>query len=106
AFESEADALECAVSIQRSLSEHRRRAGFAPQVRIGLHADEATRRDERNYAGKGVHVAARIGALAGGGEIVASHATVAAAEPAIPTGAPRSERLKGVAEPVEVVTVD
>ena len=106
AFEDEANALDCAVAVQRTLSEHRRRAGFAPQVRIGLHADEVTRRDERNFAGKGIHVAARIGALAGGGEILASRTTVAAAEPAIPTSDPRSETLKGVAEPVEVVTVD
>ena len=32
----------CAVAIQRRLAEHRRTAGFAPKVRIGVHASGAT----------------------------------------------------------------
>src|SRR5207342_2253348 len=38
-----ASAVSCAREIQRRLAEHRRDHGFAPQVRIGLHAAEATR---------------------------------------------------------------
>jgi len=34
-------AAQCAASVQRGLTAHRRSAGFAPQVRIGIHADEA-----------------------------------------------------------------
>ena len=41
-FDSPDDALACAVAIQRRLAEHRRSAGFAPKVRIGLHASGAT----------------------------------------------------------------
>ena len=43
AFESPDDALACAAVIQRGLADHRANAGFAPQVRIGLHA---LRRDD------------------------------------------------------------
>ena len=71
AFDQAADAIECAVDIQRRLTRHRRDHGFAPSVRIGLHTSEATP-DGRNYSGRGVHVAARIGAAASGQEILVS----------------------------------
>ncbi|MEE8336824.1 MAG: hypothetical protein V3R95_02055 [Dehalococcoidia bacterium] len=35
AFEDSVTAVQCAVDIQRTLAEHRRTHGFAPQVRIG-----------------------------------------------------------------------
>ena len=43
AFPDARTALACAIAIQRTLAEHRRAHGFAPQVRIGVHAAEATR---------------------------------------------------------------
>ena len=43
AFADARSALGCAAAIQRALAEHRRDHGFAPQVRIGIHAAEATR---------------------------------------------------------------
>src|SRR2546428_12858276 len=71
AFAGIVAAMECAVDIQRTLAEHRRTHGFAPQVRIGLHAASALRRG-RGFAGKGVHMAARIIDLAGTDEILVS----------------------------------
>jgi len=62
-FDSPDDALACAIAIQRNLAEHRRLNGFAPKVRIGVHASGATQVG-RNFSGKGVHEAARIAALA------------------------------------------
>jgi SARP family transcriptional regulator, regulator of embCAB operon len=104
-FRSPAAAIECAIAIQRRLVEQRKTHGFAPKVRIGVHGTEASRRGA-NYRGKGVHEAARIGALAGGGEIVASRATALAAKCRVPYSGPRVVNLKGVADPVEVVSVD
>lgn len=104
AFPDARTALECAVSIQRKLAEHRRDHGFAPQVRIGVHAAEATRA-RGDYEGAGVHAAARIGALAEGGEILASVETVEDAGSVV-TGEPREVSLKGLATPVRVVAVD
>jgi len=98
-------ALECAIATQRTLDQHRREHGFAPQVRIGLHEAEVTER-EGDYGGKGVHVAARIAAVAGGGEIAASRETAEAGGEDISVSAPRPLELKGVAAPVDVVTVD
>ena len=103
-FESAAQALACAVEIQRTLSEHRRAHGFSPTLRVGLHSSSAKRRGA-DYHGKGVHAAARIGALARGGEIVASVETVAQAATALPTSEPRAVKLKGIAAPVEVASL-
>ena len=78
AFDEPRTAIECAVEIQRTLVAHRRQHGFAPWMRIGLHTDLATYKS-RDYQGKGVHAAARIAAIAGRDEILASRATLDAA---------------------------
>lgn len=103
AFADPRSAVDCAHEIQRRLADHRREHGFAPQVRIGVHAAEASR-DSGTYTGMGVHVAARIGALADGGEIVASATTVEGLE-GLEIDGPREVPLKGVSEPVEVVSI-
>ena len=104
AFAAARAALDCSVAIQRALFEHRRQHGFAPQVRIGLHAAESQRHGGV-YRGKGVHVAARIAALATAGEILASQDTAAGAPPTVTLSTPRVVTLKGVSEPLAVVTV-
>jgi class 3 adenylate cyclase len=103
AFAGSAEALGCAQAIQQTLAEHRRAHGFAPQVRIGVHAAEANR-DGAGYRGKGVHEAARIGALAQAGEILASRPTLESA--GIEGSEARPVELKGIAEPVEVARLD
>jgi class 3 adenylate cyclase/Tfp pilus assembly protein PilF len=106
AFERAIDGLECAVDIQRTLTRHRREHGFSPTVRIGLHTAEASRKG-RDYQGRGVHVAARIGGAAGSAEILVSVATVAeAGSTRFGLSEPRELTLKGVDEPVEVRSVD
>ena len=105
AFDSPADGLKAAISIQRALRDHRAEHGFAPQVRIGLHRAEATFEDD-NYSGSGVHLAARIGAVADGGQIVVSRSTVSALGPNLPLSPAESVALKGFSDPVEVVRVD
>jgi SARP family transcriptional regulator, regulator of embCAB operon len=105
AFPTAEAAVRCAVAIQRRLRDHRREHGFAPHVRIGVHTARAVRAGA-NYTGKGVHEAARIAAIGGAGEIVASHATVDRATGSIAISSPRTVELKGIAEPLEVVTVE
>jgi class 3 adenylate cyclase len=105
AFDDPNEAVDCAVDIQKRLAAHRKEHGFAPQVRIGLHSAEVTRKG-RDYGGRGVHEAARIGALAQGGEILASRSVVEAASIRFPVSELRSVELKGVSEPVEVASVD
>jgi class 3 adenylate cyclase len=105
AFEDASAAIEAAVAVQRSLAEHRRSQGFAPQVRIGLHEAEASTR-AIDFAGRGVHEAARIGSLADGGQILASANTVQSTAARFPVSTPRSVTLKGVSQPVDVVTIE
>jgi len=105
AFAESESALDCACSIQRSLRDHRRDHGFAPRVRIGIHATEATDRGG-DYGGRGVHMTARIAAAAGPGEIIASREALEAASYAFGALDERPLELKGIAEPVTVATVD
>jgi class 3 adenylate cyclase len=102
AFQAPAAAVEAAVSIQRALDEHE---PLAPDVRIGLHTGGAFHKDDDDYAGQGVHVAARIGALAGGGEILVSLESLDRGS-RFRLSEPRSETLKGFDDAVELVAVD
>jgi class 3 adenylate cyclase len=102
AFDAAARAVDCAIAIQRALDEHRRSSGFAPPVRIGVHAAMANRRGD-DYSGVGVHVAARVASQAGGGEIVASVETLT--EAGVDGTDVRAVELKGVTEKVAVATV-
>jgi class 3 adenylate cyclase len=95
-------AIDCAVQIQRALADHRRQHGYAPQVRIGVHTTAATRAGA-DYRGKGVHEAARISAAAQGGEVLASWHTAQACKFAL--SVPRELNLKGIAQPIKVVSV-
>jgi class 3 adenylate cyclase len=102
-FEAAGQAAECAIAIQRVLSEHRQHHGFAPKVRIGLHA-AVSRRVEDGYQGVGVHVAARIAALAEGDQILASTSSLHGL-PGFEMLDRREVRLKGIREPVEVAAI-
>ena len=102
-FREPATALACGVAIQRALADHRRDHGFAPSVRIGVHTAEAIA-VERGYRGKGVHAAARVGAAAEANEVVASLETAEAGR--VRYSDPRFVALKGLSEPVEIVSVD
>jgi class 3 adenylate cyclase len=103
-FESAKAAVEAAVAIQRALAGEI----VAPDVRIGAHAGGAfrTNSESSDYGGQGVHVAARIGAAAGAGEILVSAETLDGVNTAFRLSPPRQESLKGVDAPVEVVSVD
>jgi class 3 adenylate cyclase len=103
AFDSPSDALASAAAIQRQLADQRQAHGFAPPVRIGVHTAAATERNG-DYFGRGVHEAARVAAQAGANEVLASEATLAAADPVDVTERRRVD-LKGVPEPVAVATV-
>jgi class 3 adenylate cyclase len=103
AFDSASAAIACAKAVQRALAEQRQTQGFAPAVRIGVHSAVATRRGS-DYSGKEIHVAARIAALAQGGEILASTATTTLAG-SQPTSEPRSVSLKGLTSDVNVVSI-
>ena len=102
AFLSAAAAVEAATAIQRALDAHE---PFAPDVRIGVHSGGAFHRADDDYAGQGVHMAARIGALARGGEVLVSVDSLDGVSQ-FRLGERRSESLKGFDDPVELAAVD
>ena len=99
AFDDPASAVEAAVQIQRALEDE----VFA--VRIGIHSGEALERGS-DYTGRGVNVAARIGALAGAGEILVSAETLEGVTSPYELSEPRTAELKGFEEAVPIAAVD
>jgi class 3 adenylate cyclase len=71
AFGSARKALACAVDMQRAFAERNESADELIKVRIGLHTGEAIKEDE-DFFGKNVILAARIASQAGGDEILVS----------------------------------
>jgi class 3 adenylate cyclase len=104
AFGSPRAAIGAAVAIQRALDAEI----VAPDVRIGAHTSGAfkTEGEFADYGGQGVHTAARIGAAAGAGEILVSKDSIDGVGTTFRLSEPRSETLKGLEQPVEVVSVD
>ena len=104
AFGDASRAIEAMIALQRRLAAHRAREGFAPTVRIGVHAAEASR-SGNDYLGTGVSLAARIGAAAHGSEILVSRATLDAAPRSFKVTEERTLELKGIAAPTDVVSI-
>jgi class 3 adenylate cyclase len=98
AFQSARKGLECAVDIQRAFAERNESAEEPIRVRIGLHTGEALKEDE-DFFGKNVILAARIAGQAQGGEILVSSLLKELTESAgdIAFGEGREVELKGLA---------
>ena len=103
-FEHPKAAIDAAIGIQRALADEI----VAPDVRIGAHSSGAfrTEADSSDWGGQGVHVASRIGAAARAGEILVSVETLDRVGASLRLSEPRTEVLKGIDQPVEVVAVD
>jgi predicted ATPase/class 3 adenylate cyclase len=74
AFAQATDAVAAAADAQRALAAADWPEGHELRVRIGIHSGEASERDGR-YVGIAVHRAARIAAVAHGGQVLVSEAT-------------------------------
>lgn len=105
AFDDPDSAIGCACEIQRKLRRHQAEHGFAPSIRIGVHSDEVNDRGG-DFGGHGVHLAARVMAGAGAGEVLVTRATL---EQTSGSFAARDEReldAKGIADAVPVACLD
>lgn len=98
AFETPASAVEAGVGVQRALDDE-----FVT-VRIGIHSGEALERGS-DYTGRGVNVAARIGALGTGGEILVSTETLDGTAVPYTLSGQRDVELKGFGEPVPIAAI-
>jgi len=104
AFASADAALDCALAIQAAMTDGAGDRRPPIRVRVGAHEAEATRSVD-DYGGRGVHEAARIAALATGGEVLVSVRTVESAGSRHPVTETRSAELKGLAEPVIIASL-
>jgi class 3 adenylate cyclase len=104
AFADPDPAIEAAVAIQRRLAAQREEAGFAPDVRIGIHA-ASVNRIGLDYQGGGVNQASRIADAAAGGEILVSAATLERARHRFAVSGRRTVELKGISAPVDTVAI-
>jgi class 3 adenylate cyclase len=92
-------AVQASIAIQKQLDEH----AFPAQVRIGIHTAEA-QDTGGDYQGEGISLAARIGGLADGGQILASCDSVTGIP--LVCSAPTEAQLKGFTDPVKVTSID
>jgi class 3 adenylate cyclase len=104
AFTSAQAALDCAAAIQEAMTVGSRDRGLPIRVRVGVHEAEATRSVD-DYGGRGVHEAARIAALARGGEVLVSARTLESAGARQRVSKTRSATLKGLADPVVIASL-
>ena len=103
AFTNPADAVDCAIAIQQRLAQQRDIADLVPEIRIGVHEADALM-SGNDFAGLGVHEAARIGAYADAGSILTSASTATAA--GAPTAAPpREVAFKGLSDRIAIQEV-
>jgi YVTN family beta-propeller protein len=105
AFRSAADAVSAAVAAQRALQGQEWEEGLSLAVRMGLHTGEAALADDR-YLGLAVHLAARIGAAAHGGQVLLSGVTRSLVEDELPADVELrdlgEQRLKDIDRPVRL----
>jgi predicted ATPase/class 3 adenylate cyclase len=108
-FATAQDALEAAANAQRALAKTAFPHGAVVRVRMGMHTGEGTPASEKagaDYVGIDVHRAARIAAVAHGGQVLASGATRMLAGTDLPEGVALRDlgdhRLKDLAQPERI----
>jgi class 3 adenylate cyclase len=99
AFSEPGAAVDAAIAVQKQLEEQ----AFPAEVRIGLHTAEA-QDGGGDYHGEGINLAARIGELAGGGQILASCDSITGIP--LVCSAPDEAQLKGFSGPVQITSID
>ena len=108
-FAAPSAGVAAAVEKQRALSAHRWPADYPVRVRMGIHSGEAARTPV-GLVGLEVHRAARIAAVAHGGQIVLSAAAAALVSDSLPAGASLRDlglhRLKDLGRPERIFQLD
>jgi len=102
-FAAAADAVRTCLRLQDEFEEAASIAGAPLGLRIGLHTGRQVRRRD-DLVGHDVNVAARVAAVAGAGEVLASAATVgsAGAVPGVTFEELGPVMMKGIPDPVEL----
>src|SRR5580692_11247191 len=108
-FAAPSACVAAAVEMQRALSAHRWPGDYPVRVRMGIHSGEAAQTPV-GLVGLEVHRAARIAAVAHGGQIVLSAAAAALLSGSLPAGASVRDlglhRLKDLGMPERLFQLD
>ena len=104
-FTSARACVAAAIEMQRALGAHRWPAGREVRVRMGMHSGEAAQ-TAVGLVGLAVHRAARVAAVAHGGQVVLSATTAALLRDSMPAGASLRDlglhRLKDLGRPEQI----
>lgn len=103
-FDSPPAAVLCAIDIQAQIDEVNRGAGFAPGVRIGIHAGEAVHADS-DLLGRVVNLASRVADEASPGEILVTEQVADELGPDVPVDDRGLRPLKGLDRPRHLLAV-
>jgi predicted ATPase/class 3 adenylate cyclase len=105
-FSSPRGCVAAVLAMQRALGEHRWPDGERVRVRMGVHTGEAEQTAAAGLVGLDVHRAARIAAVAHGGQVLVSKTAAALAGDALPPGAGLRDlglhRLKDLGRPEQL----
>ena len=108
-FSSPSACVAAAIEMQRAFVSHPWPAGETVRVRMGIHSGEAAETPV-GLVGLDVHRAARIAAVAHGGQIVLSAATAALLRDSMPAGASLKDlglhRLKDLGRPEQIFQLE
>jgi predicted ATPase/class 3 adenylate cyclase len=108
-FPAPSACVAAAVQMQRAFAAHRWPADYPVRVRMGIHSGEAAQTPV-GLVGLEVHRAARIAAVAHGGQIAVSAATAALLSDSLPAGASLRDlglhRLKDLGRPERIFQLD
>jgi predicted ATPase/class 3 adenylate cyclase len=108
AFSSPSACVAAVIMIQRELGTHQWPAGEVVRVRMGVHSGEASTTGT-GLVGLEVHRAARVGAVAHGGQIVLSAAAAALVRDSLPAAASLRDlglhRLKDLGTPEQIFQI-
>jgi len=101
AFRSVAAALECSRAIQRGLGDSKQLRRTGLRARIGVHAGEPLREEERLF-GQCVNVTVRVCSQAGAGRVLVTDVVRQLAQGRFSFDAGASYTLKGVSSPLRL----
>jgi class 3 adenylate cyclase len=103
-FESSCDAVRCGIEVQRRLRDQREDSGFAPSVRIGLHAGEAVE-ETGDLLGTVINMAARVTTEAHPAEVLVTEAVADQLDGRFELEDRGLRTLKGLSRPRHLVAV-
>lgn len=103
-FHRPTDAIDCAMALQRRLTDLREQGEFVPRIRVGLHAGEALH-DEDDLIGRVINLTARVMDQAAPDEILVTEQVADHADPDIDFLDRGLVALKGFPQPRHLLAV-